>query len=241
MRSLNSIGAIVVAAPARVARRREDLVRDLRAVDRRELGLRPLGEGERHRSRSQECDAERGREHPGHGPGILRRLPCLEPPQAADPAVVQPHEQGDGDATPEPDGDTTFACGTGTSFSPDSTRTTPKPIRSERSGTRTESCEPISTPGIEPVRSQSIACLSTSPWSRCEMPATQSSTAAWNMSVPTIFWRGERVGEEHREAEEGARADRGEADDEAAEAADQDRDRLVARREEERRVAAAAA
>ena len=50
------------------------------------------------------------------------------------------------------------------------------------------------------------------------MPATQSSTAAWNMSVPTIFWRRERVGEEHREAEERARADRGEADDEAAEA-----------------------
>ena len=64
----------------------------------------------------------------------------------------------------------------------------PKATRSERSGTLIERLEPIRTPGIEPTRSHAIACVSTSPWSRCDVPATQSSTAAWNMSVPTIFW-----------------------------------------------------
>ena len=44
-----------------------------------------------------------------------------------------------------------------------------------------------STPGIEPVSSHIIVRRSTLPAARCPKPATQSSAAAWKMSVPTIF------------------------------------------------------
>ena len=56
-----------------------------------------------------------------------------------------------------------LAYGTATSLIPDNTRITPNATRSSRSGTRTERCEPISTPGIEPTSSHRIACVSTSP------------------------------------------------------------------------------
>ena len=69
---------------------------------------------------------------------------------------------------------------------PERIRTKPKAIRSARSGTRIERCEPIRTPGIDPTSSQAIACRSTFPCSRLLAPATQSSSAAWSMSVPTI-------------------------------------------------------
>ena len=60
----------------------EKTLSDLRAVDRAELGLRALGERERGRRRRQERDAERGREHPGHGPAILRRVLAAATPAA---------------------------------------------------------------------------------------------------------------------------------------------------------------
>ena len=46
----------------------------------------------------------------------------------------------------------------------------------------------------------------------------------------------QRIDEHHHEPEEGAAADRGEADDEAEDGADGRRDQLVAAREQERRV-----
>ena len=60
-------------------------------------------------------------------------------------------------------------------------------MRSPRSGTLTPICEPISTPGIEPTSSHAIAWVFTSPWIRYAIPVTQSSIAAWSMSVPTIL------------------------------------------------------
>ena len=92
--------------------------------------------------------------------------------------------------------------GRSTSLIPERTRMMPNPTRSARSGTWIERCDPIRTPGIDRRAARPSRGLSTSPWSRCEIPATQSRTAAWNMSVPTIFWCRQRVGEEHREAEE---------------------------------------
>ena len=110
------------------------------------------------------------------------------------------------------------------------------PIRSARSGTRIERCEPTRTPGIEPTSSQLIACRSTLPWSRCPAPATQSSSAAWSMSVPTIRVRRQRVSRSSIASPKNVP----EPTDVSPtmnpqRRADHDRDHLVARAEQERR------
>ena len=204
----------------------EKTLSDVRPVDRAELGLRALGERERGRGRRQQSDAERGREHPGHGPAILRRFRRGQERQAALADLVLPDEPPrEREApTPRPTAIDVVRVRDADELDAREHEDDPEPDPQRALGHRIERCEPISTPGIEPTSSQAIACLSTSPWSRCEMPATQSSTAAWNMSVPTIFCAVSGIGEEHREPEERPRADRGEADDEAAEGADRDRD-----------------
>ena len=134
-----------------------------------------------------------------------------------------------------------FAPGGSSSLIPESESTSASETRSARSGSFTVSWLPIRTPGIEPIRSQPVAPRSTLPVTKWPKPATQSSSAAWKRSVPTIFAAVSGKATIISEPEEGARADRGEPDDEAAEDADQDRDHLVAAQQQERRVAAVGA
>ena len=65
-------------------------------------------------------------------------------------------------------------------------RIPPRPPRIVRSGTFTVQRLEMRIPGTEPSSSQAVACRSTSPMIRWPTPATQSSAAAWKMSVPTI-------------------------------------------------------
>ena len=109
-------------------------------------------------------------------------------------------------------------------------------MRRVRSGTRIERFEPISTPGIEPIRSHLIACRSTfaveqvagtgDPQKECGVQEVGADDAR----------RREREEEQQRQPEEGARAYGGEADDEAEGRADQDCDHLHPKRDLERAV-----
>ena len=80
-----------------------------------------------------------------------------------------------------------FAPGGSSSLIPESESTSESETRSARSGSFTVSWLPISTPGIEPIRSQPVAPRSTLPVTKWPKPATQSSSAAWKRSVPTIL------------------------------------------------------
>ena len=97
---------------------------------------------------------------------------------------------------------------------------------------------PIRTPGIEPISSQPVAPRSTLPVTKWPKPATQSSSAAWKRSVPTIFAAVSGKAIIITRPKNVPRADRREPDDEAAEDADQDGDHLVAPLQDERRVVA---
>ena len=80
-----------------------------------------------------------------------------------------------------------FAPGGSSSLTPESESTSASATRSARSGSFTVSWLPSSTPGIEPISSHPVAWRSTLPVTKWPKPATQSSSAAWKRSVPTIF------------------------------------------------------
>src|SRR5262249_54329585 len=170
---------------------REDAVGP-RAVERDELALRPLADGVRTGRGAEQGHAEGCREQPGHARAFLRRARASYVGSSA-AATRRTNssrpDQASRAATriPTPTSRMRFAWGMPTILIPERMRIAPKATRSARSGTLIDICAPSSTPGIEPTRSHAIACVSTSPWSRCETPATQSRAAAWNMSVPTIF------------------------------------------------------
>src|SRR5262249_34136911 len=114
---------------------------------------------------------------PGTGNGLVCR-----------PASSRkPSQQRARNPMPSPTGMTHLLYGTSRSLRPLMVRTVAKATRSPRSGRRTARLLPISTPGMDPRSSQPMACTSTFPAIRWPKPATQSSAAAWKMSVPTMF------------------------------------------------------
>ena len=202
-----------------------------------QLGPRALGEGERHRSRGRERDAERVREHPGHGPAdstsplepgraravgsgpfarARRRARCPCRRGRRDDVVRVRHadeldpRQDQHDAERDAQG---------------ALRHLDREARPDQDARDRPDEEPGHGVGVDITVEEVRSAGDPEEHGRVEHVGADD------------LLRGERVGEQHREPEERARADRGEADDETAERADHDRDRLVARPEQERCIA----
>ena len=219
---------------------------DPRLVDRAQLELRALGERECRRRRRKQRHEKRGREHPGHGPADSTPGPAPGPAchlgryPGSHAAGEQPADAPDGQGDhPEPGRARDHERRLRAHRRPSGPRARARSRR--RRGARAR--EPGSRCASRSARRGSSRRAATSSRGvdvavdqRCEARDPEQHCRVEHVGADDLL-RGQREEEQHREAEERPRADRGQADDEPAARADRDREELVAAGEDERRVA----